>query len=82
MRSIYQREILVQVNWLNTDMFYLDFRIYRTDFKGPVPPVQLHVNFSAYYGNLIRTSPKPGDFRGTLFTINGLRACFKRDCQS
>ena len=28
----------LHVNWLNTDVFYPDFRIHRTDFKGPVPP--------------------------------------------
>ena len=40
----------VQVNWLKTGMFYPDFWIYRTDFKGQVPQMHLSTNFSAYYG--------------------------------
>ena len=39
--------LFIQVNWLNTDVFYPDFRIYGTDFKAPVP-IHLHANFSAY----------------------------------
>ena len=28
----------IQVKWPNTDVFYPNFRIYHTDFKGSVPP--------------------------------------------
>ena len=51
-------------------MFYPDFRIYRTDFKGPGPSQYIYMQISVLImDNLIRTSPKPGDFRGSLFTI-------------
>ena len=55
-RAIYNRlEIVsgpfqfIQVNWLNTDLFYPHFWYYRTDFKGPVPTIHLHANVSGYY---------------------------------
>ena len=51
-------------------VFYPDFWINSTDFKGPVPPNTFTCKLSVLItDNLIRTSPKQNDFRGTLVTI-------------
>ena len=53
--------IMIQVNWLDMEVFYPDFWIYRTDFKGPAPP-NLHTNFSAYYGQFNLYIAETGQF--------------------
>ena len=62
--------LVIQVNWLITDVFYPDFRIYPYRVQKPGTSQYIYMQIPLLItDNLIRTSPKPDNFRSTLFTI-------------